>query len=67
MWDEKYGKGFDDMIQITGGWNVKAIVQTIDMEKFSAAFEEFRPIGQQLDKDNKKDEIGPYFKKILFR
>ena len=67
MWDEKYGKGFDDMIQITGGWNVKAIVQTIDMEKFSAAFEEFRPIGQQLDKDNKKDEIGPCFKKILFR
>ena len=65
MWDEKYGKGFDDLIVSTGGWNVKNIVSTVDMEMFSEAFEQFRPIGMELFTDGRKDEIGPAFKKYL--
>jgi DNA primase len=65
MWDEKYGKGFDDLIQITGGWNVKSIIQTVDMNAFSAAFEEFRPTGVKLLQEGRKDEIAKSFKRIL--
>lgn len=34
FWDEAYGKGFDDLILNTGGWNVNGIVRTIDMDIF---------------------------------
>ena len=65
MWDEKYGKGFDDLIQTTGGWNVKSIIQTVDMNAFSAAFEEFRPTGVKLLQEGRKDEISKAFKDVL--
>jgi hypothetical protein len=67
MWDEKYGKGFDDLIVNTGGWNVKHIISTINMQVFSDAFEEFRPIGIELLQNGQKDEIAERFKKHLNR
>lgn len=67
MWDEKYGKGFDDLILSTGGWNVKHIITTIDMSDFSSAFEQFRDTGMKLLQDGRKDEIAATFKKYLNR
>lgn len=65
MWDEKYGKGFDDLIQNTGGWNVKSIISTVDMATFAKVFEEFRPQGVKLFQEGRKDEIAQAFKKCL--
>ena len=66
MWDEKYGKGFDDLIQTTGGWNVKSIIKTVDMNTFATVFEKFRPEGVKLLQEGKKEEIAQAFKKCLF-
>ena len=66
MWDEKYGKGFDDLIQTTGGWNVKSIIKTVDMDTFSVAFEQFRETGIKLLQEGKKEEIAQAFKKCLY-
>ena len=65
MWDEKYGKGFDDLINNTGGWQVSSIVKTIDMELFETAFEQFKPTGMQLMQEGRKDEIAQLFKNYL--
>jgi hypothetical protein len=65
MWDEKYGKGFDDLIQNTGGWNVKSIIKTIDMQYFSDTFESFKPTGLKLFQEGRKEEIIEAFKKCL--
>ena len=65
MWDEEKGKGFDDLIANTGGWNVSSIVKPIEMSRFEAAFEEFKPTGIQLMQEGKRDEIAAMFKKLL--
>lgn len=65
-WDEKYGKGFDDLINNTGGWDVKNIVKTIDMQKFSDISEEILPEARQLWMEGKRSEIATLFKGKLF-
>lgn len=65
-WDEKYGKGFDDLIETTGGWNVKDIVKTIEMQKFASTAEEIMPQARELWMDGKRKEIANLFKSRLF-
>jgi hypothetical protein len=65
IWDEAKGKGFDDLVANTGAWNVSSIVKPIEMSRFEAAFEEFKPTGLQLMQEGKRDEIAEMFKKLL--
>lgn len=65
IWDEEYGKGFDDLIKNTGGWNVKSIVRTIDMAQFAEVFDKFKAELIQLYQLGKKEEIGTILKKAL--
>jgi hypothetical protein len=65
MWDEKHGKGFDDLIHNTGGWKIQNIIKTVDMQIFAKAANEFNPSGVELMKSGNKEQIGTEFKKIL--
>lgn len=65
-WDEKYGKGFDDLIANTGGWDVRNIVKTIHMERFATVAEAIMPEARQLWMEGKRKEIADLFRSKLY-
>ena len=65
LWNEKYGKGFDDLIENTGGWDVKSIVRTINMVQFEAAHNNILPQCKQLMFDGNRDAIKVLMKSEL--
>ena len=65
LWDEKYGKGFDDLISNTGGWNLGTIVKTIDMDKFAQTADELSPFFLDMMRGGQRDQIGKVFRAHL--